>query len=176
MPSHHQVGHGFRRSGLPTPSSRSWLTVVTPMPAYAPCGIYCLRRDTVCLDCTTITFKMLMRSLLEKKSGPRCFWRYLYHSALVLAQHPTAEIVTTEAFILDINDCYSCPRSMRADMLEVGAALRREINKVVRRVSLILSYICDVQVQWCMLIPGRLPYPRLFPWNRRVASLPLQID
>ena len=131
----------------------------------------------MCLDCTTITPKMMMRSLLENKFGPRCFWSYIYHSALVLAQHPTAEIVTTEAFILETNNCRSCALSMRADMLEVGAALRREINKVVERVSLLLylrSHVCDVH--WCMLIPGRFPYPRLFPWDWRVAPLPLQID
>ena len=83
---------------------------------------------------------MIMRGLLETplEYGPRCFWSYLYHSSLVLAQYPTAEIVTTEAFILKTNDCYYCARPMRADMLEVGAVLRREINKVVERVSILL--------------------------------------
>ena len=133
--------------------------------------------ETRCALIVRLTSKMMLRSLLEDNFGPRCFWSYLYHSALVLAQHPTAEIVTTEAFILKANDCYSCARYMRADMLEVGTALRREINKVVKQVSLLLypwSHVCDVHR--CMLIPGRFPYPSLFPWDRRVAPLPQQID
>jgi len=67
--------------------------------------------------------------------GLRCLWSYLYRSAPVLAHHPTAAEVTTEAFILRTNDC-SCAKSFRGDLLEVGVVLRREIEKAIKRVPL----------------------------------------
>ena len=46
-------------------------------------------------------------------------------------------------------------------MLEVGAALRREINKVVRRVSILLYPLShDSDVQWCVPIPWQVPLPK----------------
>jgi hypothetical protein len=114
----------------------------------------------------------------EQKFGPRCLWNYLYRSALVLAHHPTAAIAA-EDFVLKSNNCRtgSCAKSMRGDMIEIGVVLGREIENAVKRVSLSLyyplSHVSDVQ--WCMLIPCRFPYPRLSPWDR-VPLLPPQID
>ena len=115
----------------------------------------------------------------RQRSGPRCLWNYLYRSALILAHHPTAPIAT-EDFVLKSNNCRSgsCAQSMRGDMIEIGVVLGREVEKAVKRVSLSphplpVSYVSDIQ--WCMLISGRFPYPRLFPWGR-VLLLPPQID
>jgi hypothetical protein len=113
---------------------------------------------------------------LARKSGPRCLWNYLYRSALVLAHHPTAKAVTTEAFILKTNDCPSCAQSMRGDMFEVGVVLEREIKNAIERVRLSLYSLCQVcDVQWSMHIFERFPYPKLFPRNR-AEQRPLQID
>lgn len=104
--------------------------------------------------------KMFIRNTI-RPTVARCLWSYLCHAALILAQHPTAEIVTTETFILKSNDCHSCARPIRADMLEVGAALRREINKAVNRVSILLYPLFhDCDVQWCALIPWQVPLPK----------------
>jgi hypothetical protein len=73
---------------------------------------------------------------LERKSGPRCLWSYLYRSALVLAHHPTAEAVTSEDFVLKANDCRWCA-SMQGDMmLGVSTVLGKEIKKAIGRVGL----------------------------------------
>ena len=107
----------------------------------------------------------MTRGLLERKFGSRSLWSYLYRSILVLVHQPAAEEVTTEAFILKTNDCQSCSQPMRGDLLEVGVALRREINNAIERVSLSrdpLSHdVCDVQGY--MLIRGtRFRYLRVF--------------
>ena len=77
-------------------------------------------------------------------------WKYLCRSALILAHHPSAEAITTEAFVLKTNDCPTCAQSLREDMQEVGVILRREVKKVVERVSLSpypLSYVCDTRIR-----------------------------
>jgi hypothetical protein len=88
----------------------------------------------------------------ERRSGPRCLWNYLYRSALVLAHHPTAGSVTTEAFVLKSNDCSSCAQYMRGDMLEIGAVLGREIKNAVQRVSLSPCHVCNA----CSYVAGSL--------------------
>jgi hypothetical protein len=123
------------------------------------------RGGVVCQACTMPDFipHTENHGLLERSSGPRCLWNYLYRSALVLAHHPTAEVITTEDFVLKSNDCYACAVSARGDMLEIGMALGREIKNAVEQVSLSLyplSHVCDVQC--CIFIRGRFPYPRLF--------------
>jgi hypothetical protein len=113
---------------------------------------------------------------LSRRQGPRCLWSYLYRSALVLAHHPTAEAVTTKAFVLEGNDCPSCAHYMQGSILEISEGLGKAIKNAVEQVSLSLyplSHVCDVQ--WYMLLRGRFPYPRLFPWDR-VAPLPPRID
>ena len=93
--------------------------------------------------------RSLMRSF-----GPRCLWNYLYRSALVLAHHPSAEAVTTEAFVLQTNDCSSCAQDMRVHILEISVVLGREIRNTVKQVSLSLyplSRSCDVQ--WYIQVP-----------------------
>jgi hypothetical protein len=116
------------------------------------------------------------RRLPERRFSPRCLWNYLHRSAVVLAHHPTAQEITTEAFVLKDNHCSMCAQDMRGYMLGLSAVLGREINKAVEQVSLSLyplSHVCDVQ--WRMLIHGRFPYPRLFPWDR-VAPTALHIE
>jgi BTB/POZ domain len=93
--------------------------------------------------------RSLMRSF-----GPRCLWNYLYRSALVLAHHPSADAVTTEAFVLQTNDCSSCVQDMRVHILEISVVLGREIRNTVKQVSLSqypLSRSCDVQ--WYIQVP-----------------------
>ena len=99
------------------------------------------------------------------RHGPRCLWNYLYRSALVLAHHPTAEAVTKEAFVQNTNDCTnaSCVQDMRGHMLDISVVLGREIKKTIQRVSLSLCPLSRVwDVQWCVLIRGRFPYPGLW--------------
>ena len=75
-------------------------------------------------------------------------WKYLCRSALILAHHPSAEAITTEAFVLKTNDCPTCAQSLRGDMQEVGVILRRAVMKAVERVSLSLyplSHVYDAQ-------------------------------
>jgi hypothetical protein len=118
------------------------------------------------LDFIPHTFEEDNHGLLERRSGPRCLWNYLYCSALVLAHHPTAEVITTEAFVLKSNDCYACSLSARGDMLEIGMALGREIKNAVEQVSLPLYPLSHVgDVQCCMLIRGRFRYLGLSPWD-----------
>jgi hypothetical protein len=103
---------------------------------------------------------------LSKRSGPRCLWNYLYRSALILAHHPTAEAITMEDFVLKSIDCPYCAQSMQTRMLEISVGLGREIKNVVERVSSSLHLLSHVRdVQWCILLRGRFPYPRLFPWD-----------
>jgi hypothetical protein len=108
------------------------------------------------------------------RSGPQWLWNYLFRSALVLAHHPTAEEIATEAFVLKSNDCRDshCLAS-RIYMLEIGAVLRREIRNAVERVSS-HSHVRDVQGY--TVISGRFPYLRLFLWDRVRAPPQLQID
>jgi len=75
-------------------------------------------------------------ALPRRRYGPLCLWSYLYRSALVLARHPTAEVVTTEDFVLKGHDCPSCPSYMRRHMLEVSGTFEREIKKAVGKVPL----------------------------------------
>ena len=70
------------------------------------------------------------------RTSPRCMWNYLHRSALVLAHHPSAEAVTTEAFVLRSNGCNSCTQHMRGHVLELSVALGGEIKRAVERVSL----------------------------------------
>ena len=135
----HQTEHGFRRlskmgfsPGLPA-SSAPWEI------SYLP--------HMVGLDYTTIT-EDNDEVVLEKKSGPRCLWSYLYRSAFVLAHHPNAKEISTEDFVLKTNDCISCFQHIRGDMLDLSVVLRREVNNAVEQVSLSLyplSHVCDVQ-------------------------------
>jgi BTB/POZ domain len=67
--------------------------------------------------------------------GPRCVWKYLYRSALVLARHPSAEAVTAEGFVLRSLDCPKCPRRILDDMLEFSNVFRTAIKEAIEKVS-----------------------------------------
>ena len=111
----------------------------------------------------------------KRRIGPRCVWNYLHRSALVLARHPTAEAITTEAFVLKTNNCSSCARYMRGHMLELSAVLGGEIKNVVKQVSLSLYPLSHITMfnGACSYVAG--PYPRLFPRDRAV-SIPLLLQ
>lgn len=81
------------------------------------------------------------RELSERKSGPLCVWNYFHRSALVLAHHPTPEAITTEAFVLEANDC-ACARFLRVYMIELSAIFGREIKNTILQVSLLSYYCC----------------------------------
>src|SRR5260370_9632223 len=66
---------------------------------------------------------------------PLCLWNYFHRSALVLAQHPTPEAITTEEFVLKTNDCPTCAPHVRAYMLEISVILGREIKKAIKQVN-----------------------------------------
>ena len=136
-----------------------------------------------CQACCMQELRTQTSDTSSKRYGPRSLWNYLYCSALLLAHHPAAEEITTEAFVLKTNKCYLCSHTIRKDLLEVSDLLWREVKNAVKQVSLSLiiayplSHVCDVQ--WHMLIaliPRRYPYPRLFPWSQILAPLPLPID
>jgi hypothetical protein len=86
--------------------------------------------------------------------GPKILWNYLYRSALVLAHHPTAETVTTEAFVLKTNDCRSCS-PLRVDMLEIGVVLMKQIKNVINQVS--ASYLIFVMYNVALLYVAGSP-------------------
>ena len=150
-------------------SDRTWLSslgqnkiigyIASQRGAYWSCG-----------SCSTTSIPRISTSpegdgtgSLKRSLGPRCLWNYLYRSALVLARHPSADAVTTEAFVLQTNDCNSCAQDMRLHILEISVVLGREIRNAIKQVSLSvyrLSHVCDVQ--WCMLTRGRFPYQGLF--------------
>ena len=97
------------------------------------------------LDSITCNFEDYDMELLERRSGslsgPLCVWNYFHRSALVLAHHPTPEAISTEAFVLQANDCAGCARVLRVYMIELSLVFGREINNAIMRVSLVvLSY------------------------------------
>jgi hypothetical protein len=166
----YHVACGEAASGLAS-SDRTWFLSLSKNKIFARSGAGC--RGCSMLDFIPHTSEGDDEEFLEKRSsGPRCLWNYLYRSALVLAHHPTAEAVTTEAFVLKSNDCTSCAQYLRGDMLEIGAVLGREIKNAVQRVSLSLPAVPYLR---CMFIRSRFPYPRLFPWDR-LGPPPLQND
>ena len=69
----------------------------------------------------------------ESVLRPLCVWNYFHRSALVLAQHPTPEAITTEEFVLKTNDCPTCAPHVRAYMLEISVILGREIKKAIKQ-------------------------------------------
>ena len=82
------------------------------------------------------------------RTAPRCVWNYLHRSALVLARHPSANAITTEAFVMESNRCEICAQYMRGQLLEFSVLLGEEIKEVVKKVSLSLcplSDACSVQ-------------------------------
>jgi hypothetical protein len=178
----YHVACGGAASALAS-SDRTWCSSLTQNGIFAP-----QRSGSVCGTCAMPDFIYQTptshdgprldddEELPKRRSGPRCLWNYLHRSAVVLAHHPTAEAITTEAFVLGSNDCHACPQYSQRHMLEVSAVLGGEIKKAVQQVSLSpypLSHVCDVQ--WYMLIRGRFRYLRLFPWDQ-VAPIPIQID
>jgi hypothetical protein len=112
---------------------------------------------------TCWTRELIAHTERTRRSGPLCLWDYLYRSALVLAHHPTAEQITTEAFVLKTNDCHACASSIRKDMLEVSVVLKREIENAIERVSLCLqcsvmrahrTHICQVPLPKALSMMG----------------------
>ena len=106
------------------------------------------------------------KELSERRSGPLCLWNYFYRSALVLAHHPTPEAITTEAFVLQTNDCPNCAPFMRLYMIAVSVAFGRAIKNAIVQVSPSIIY--------CRTTPhtshGRFAYPKLFPRGPRPAT------
>jgi hypothetical protein len=139
-------------------SDRTWL------PSLDQTGIF--MRGNACSSCYVPDPQP---SDQRRRSGPRWLWNYLYRSALVLAHQPTAEIITTEEFVLKNCDCPSLQcvnNNVRARITEISAGLRKELKNAVEQVSLslcLLSRVCDIQ--WYVLLRGRFPYPRLFLWD-----------
>ncbi|KAH9959431.1 hypothetical protein BC827DRAFT_504209 [Russula dissimulans] len=68
-------------------------------------------------------------------SGPRCLWNYLHRSAVVLAHHPTADVVIAEDFVLKDYNCRGCPMGIRRGMLEFSRIFGAEIKKAIERVG-----------------------------------------
>ncbi|KAH9967374.1 hypothetical protein BC827DRAFT_1173725 [Russula dissimulans] len=91
-----------------------------------------------CSSCSTPDFMdQTSDSYGRRTYGPRCLWSYLRRSALVLARHPTAEAVTTEDFVLRVNECSSCSTwDTRRHMLDISDGFGREIEKAVKWVPL----------------------------------------
>src|SRR5258708_1308282 len=90
----------------------------------------------------------------------QCVWNYFHRSALVLAQHPTPEAITTEEFVLKTNVCPTCAPA-RAHMLELSVVFGREIKKAIKQVNQLYGNLLSLPV----LIHGRFPYPRLSSWD-----------
>ena len=76
------------------------------------------------------------------RTSPRCMWNYLHRSAIILAHHPSAEAVTTEAFVLRSNGCSACTQHMQGHVLELSVALGGEIKRAVERVRLSSRCLC----------------------------------
>ena len=95
---------------------------------------------------------------LVRSFGPRCLWNYLYRVVLVLAHHPSAEAVTTEAFVLKTNDCPSCAQDMRLHILEISAVLGREIMNTIKQVS--LSAVPYLRCPMVHAYTWQVPLPR----------------
>jgi hypothetical protein len=68
----------------------------------------------------------------EGRFRPQCSRKhlrnYLYRSAIVLAHHPTAQAITTEAFVLKDNNCPECAEDLPGHVIRLSAVLGREIN------------------------------------------------
>jgi hypothetical protein len=103
---------------------------------------------------------------LVRQNGPQCLWNYLFRSALVLAHHPTAEAVTTEAFVLKANDCTSCAKKSGVPMLEMSKVLKREIQKTVDRVSLPLYLLSRLRCSMPHVHTWQVPLPRIISADR----------
>ena len=115
-------------------SNRTWSRSLTNNGIFTP-----QTRDGIaCRSCSMPDFIDQVYDRGEIRTAPRCVWNYLHRSAVVLAHHPSAEEVTTESFVLKANTCYSCSKYMRGQMLEFSGVLRKEIKKVVEKVSLSL--------------------------------------
>jgi hypothetical protein len=93
------------------------------------------------LDSITVTLKDDDKELSERKSGPLCVWNYFHRSALVLAHHPSSDVITTDDFVLQSNDCPTCGSFVRPYLIELSVDFGREIESAIEQVSL-LSYRC----------------------------------
>jgi hypothetical protein len=94
------------------------------------------------LDSITVTLKDSDKELRsERRSGPLCVWNYFHRSAVVLAHHPSPDVITEEAFVLQTNDCPTCAPFVRAYLIELSVVFGREVENAIDQVSL-LSYCC----------------------------------
>ncbi|KAI0278252.1 hypothetical protein BC826DRAFT_894895, partial [Russula brevipes] len=84
-------------------SERRWLSSLGQNGKFISVG-----HKNGCSSCHTYYSDSDDEALPRRRYGPLCLWSYLYRSALVLARHPTAEVVTTEVFVLKGHDCPSC--------------------------------------------------------------------
>jgi hypothetical protein len=108
-----------------------WCPFVLDVPDEKPICLSCATQDAIDepSDPCPLGTPVLTRI------GPRCVWKYLYRSALVLAHHPSAEAVTAEGFVLKSLDCPNCPRRIREDMLEFSNVFGTIIKEAVEEVS-----------------------------------------
>ncbi|KAI0255769.1 hypothetical protein BJV78DRAFT_1173189 [Lactifluus subvellereus] len=96
----------------------------------------CVTQDVIWAQHDTCDLDRFSFEYAMKRYGPRCVWNYLHRSALVLARHPTAEAVATEAFLMVSLDCPNCPSGTRKDMLEFIEIFATEIENAVEGVPL----------------------------------------
>ncbi|KAI0255774.1 hypothetical protein BJV78DRAFT_1279015 [Lactifluus subvellereus] len=82
------------------------------------------------------TSRSSLVSAMGTNYGPRCLWSYLNRSFLVLAQHPAAEAVTTEEFVLKSFDCVRCPSGTLRDLLEFSQIFGAEVENALKEVPL----------------------------------------
>lgn len=109
-------------------TNRSWFSSLSQS------GILTPQRGGNCRSCLTPDF--VNQTSSERRSGPLCVWNYFHRSALVLAHHPTPEVITTETFVLQTNDCLTCAPFVRAYLIELSVVFGREIENAIDQVPL----------------------------------------
>jgi len=114
-------------------SERDWLSSLSQDSLFISIGS---KTEPQCSACTTQDFTDQTYNPYGRIYGPLCLWNYLHRATLVLACHPTAEVVTMKRFVLQSKDCSLCADDMRRRMLELSVVFEREIKKAVERVPL----------------------------------------
>jgi len=127
----YHVACGRAASALAS-SDQSWFS------SFAQSGILTPRLGGSCPSCLAPDFvnHTSTKNHTKRRSGPLCLWNYFHRSALVLVHHPTPEAVTTEAFVLQTNDCPTCAPFVRPYMIELSVIFGREIGNAIGQVPL----------------------------------------
>ena len=89
--------------------------------------------------------------------GPRCLWNYLFRSSSVLAHHPANAEITTEAFVLESNNCQACAESVQGEMIQISVILGKMVKQAIEQVSSSF-YLLSMFNSACSYVTGSLTY------------------